>query len=191
MADPARVSESAANGACIRSLYESFQRRNGAAMAACYHPDASFSDPVFTGLRGPEVGAMWAMLCERAREFELLFSDVWADERRGGARWEARYTFSATGRRVHNVIQARFRFRDGLIIQHQDRFSLWKWSAMALGPAGALFGWSPPVRSGIRRKAAAGLRLYMEQKGNSHQGARPDHDGGGAMERDETGGGGP
>lgn len=191
MADPTRVHDGATNGACILRLYESFRRQDGAAMADCYHPHATFSDPVFTNLRGPEVGAMWAMLCGRAKDFELAYSSVWADGERGGAHWEADYTFASTGRRVHNVIEAEFEFREGLILRHADRFSLWRWSAMALGPVGALFGWSPPVRSSIRRKAAAGLRQYLERKGEAHHGARPGHDGGEAMGRDGDGGGGP
>ena len=82
-------------------------------------------------------------------------------ERTGSAHWEARYTYSATGRSVHNRIDATFEFRDGLITRHVDRFSLWRWAAMALGAKGALLGWLPPVRAAIRARAAKGLAAYM------------------------------
>ena len=60
------------------------------------------------------------------------------------AHWLADYTFAATGRRVHNDVQARVRLRrDGLINDHDDRFSFHAWSRQALGPVGLLLGWTP------------------------------------------------
>ena len=152
------------NAQLLQRLYEAFQRRDGEAMAACYHPDAHFSDPVFTDLRGPEVGAMWRMLCGRAKDLDITFRDLQADEARGSAHWEALYTFS-TGRKVHNRIDATFQFRDGLILRHEDRFDLWRWTRMALGPLGVLLGWSPPVQNQVRRTARAGLDAYLSKHG--------------------------
>src|SRR4029079_13875976 len=94
----------------IRTFYEAFQRRDAAAMGRCYTPDVVFSDPVFTHLVGDRARGMWAMLCERGKDLRVEFSDVAADAERGRAHWEAWYTFSASGRLVHNVIAARFRF---------------------------------------------------------------------------------
>jgi hypothetical protein len=124
-------------------------------------PDARFSDPVFRDLRGDEVRAMWRMLCERGRDLELSHSRVRAEGDRGSAHWEADYTFSATGRRVHNEIDADFRFRDGLIAEHKDEFDLWRWSRQALGPVGALLGWAPPLRSRVRGRARQSLDEFM------------------------------
>src|SRR5436190_2219712 len=45
------------NDALIQRFYAAFAARDGAAMAACYAPDATFSDPVFTDLKGEEPGA--------------------------------------------------------------------------------------------------------------------------------------
>jgi hypothetical protein len=56
-----------------------------------------------------------------------------------GRAGRARYTF-ATGRVVHNVIEARFALRDGLIVQHVDSFGFWRWSRQALGPLGLARG---------------------------------------------------
>ena len=145
------------NAALIERFYKAFQARDAEAMAACYAPDARFSDPVFTDLRGAEPGDMWRMLCARGKDLEVQFSGVEADDREGAARWDARYTFSGTGRRVHNVIDARFTFRDGLIATHEDRFDLYRWMSQALGPAGRILGWLPPVQGALRRKARAGL----------------------------------
>ena len=46
---------------------------------------------------------MWGMLCATAKNFELAFSGVEANERTGKAHWDARYDFSATGRRVITI----------------------------------------------------------------------------------------
>ncbi|MBI5515122.1 MAG: nuclear transport factor 2 family protein [Deltaproteobacteria bacterium] len=151
------------NAALLERFYQAFSRRDGEAMARCYAPDATFTDPVFQDLRGEEVGAMWRMLCKRAKDLELTWRDVTGDDTRGGASWEARYTFSGTGRRVHNVITARFVFRDGLIIEHRDVFDLWRWTRMALGPVGVVLGWSSLVQGKLRRTARAGLDAWMAE----------------------------
>src|ERR1700682_5724474 len=87
------------NAALIERFYTAFARRDAPAMAACYTDDAHFSDPVFD-LTGAQVGAMWAMLCERGKDLRLEWRDVRADDITGSAHWEPRYTFSSTGRPV-------------------------------------------------------------------------------------------
>jgi SnoaL-like domain len=149
------------NEKLIETLYTSFQRLDAEAMSHCYHAQIRFSDPVFPALAGSEVGQMWKMLCSQAKNFELTFSDVQANDRTGKAHWEARYDFSATGRRVHNKIDAEFEFADGKIIKHTDTFSFWKWSRMALGPAGLLLGWTPLVRKKVQRQAGERLSRFM------------------------------
>nr|WP_306673718.1 nuclear transport factor 2 family protein [Tahibacter caeni] len=140
-------------------FYRAFQRRDGATMAACYTPDATFRDPVFD-LCGERVGAMWRMLCERGKDLRVEFSDIRVDGDRGSAEWQAWYRFSKSGRPVHNVIHAEFRFRDGLICEHVDSFDFWRWSRQALGPAGLLLGWSGWLRDKVRGEAARGLAAF-------------------------------
>lgn len=146
----------------IHRLYVALDRRDGETMAACYHRDATFRDPVFN-LRGAEVGDMWRMLTSRSRDLRVESSDVHADALTGGARWVAHYTFSASGRKVVNRITANFRFAEGLIIEHVDQFDLWRWASQALGPVGMLLGWTPFVRAKIRRQAAENLRNFRTQ----------------------------
>ena len=140
------------NAQLIESFYRAFASRDASAMSACYAPDATFSDPVFT-LQGSEIGAMWSMLCDAGKDLRVEARDIGADDRTGTANWQAWYTYSATGRPVHNEIQATFTFADGAIASHRDVFDLWRWSRMALGKKGALLGWSPIVRKVIRREA--------------------------------------
>jgi ketosteroid isomerase-like protein len=162
------TNETHANAALIERFYAAFARRDAPVMAACYAPDARFTDPVFD-LSGVEVGAMWSMLCDRGRDLRLEWRDVRADDATGSAHWEPRYTFSATGRPVHNIIDSAFTFKAGLIDTHVDTFDLWRWSRMALGTKGTLLGWSPFVRKAIQAQAKRGLDAWMK----SHPRAKP------------------
>ena len=148
------------NAELLTRFYEAFQRRDAAAMGACYRPDVTFSDPVFVGLVGDEARAMWAMLCEHGGDLELTFSGVEADDASGRAHWDAVYTFR-TGRKVHNSIDGAFTFRDGLIASHVDTFDLYKWTRMALGLPGVLLGWTPLLQGKVRSMARKGLDHHM------------------------------
>ena len=154
------MADAAAHEALIDRFYTAFAARDHEAMAACYADDATFSDPVFQDLRGDEVRAMWRMLCTRGIDLELVHSAVQADGERGSAHWDADYTFSGTGRAVHNEIDASFRFKDGLIAEHVDEFDLWRWSRQALGPVGLVAGWSPPLQNKVRAQARENLRAF-------------------------------
>lgn len=147
----------------IEQLYGSFARRDADGMAACYAPDATFSDPVFRDLRGAQVPAMWRMLCERGQDLAITYRDVEGDDAVGRAHWDATYTFSQTGRKVMNSIDARFTFQGGRIATHVDAFDLWRWTRMALGAPGLLLGWSPLVQDKVRAQAMKGLQLYMKR----------------------------
>lgn len=151
------------NEQLIHDFYNGFKQLDWQLMSACYHADITFSDPVFTYLQGEEVGGMWRMLCTKAEDFELSFDQVKADEIHGSARWQATYTFSKTGRKVHNVIFAEFQFSEGKIIRHSDHFSFWRWSKMALGPMGMLLGWSGYLRRKVQLQALLGLRLFLKR----------------------------
>lgn len=130
-------------------------------MNACYHEAARFHDPVFGDLDAAQVRAMWRMLLSRSNDLRAAFSVLREDGDGAEVRVEAWYTFTATSRPVHNIIHARMRFRDGLIVHHVDRFSFWRWSRQALGPMGLLLGWTPLVQGKVQRTAAASLRKAM------------------------------
>ncbi len=147
----------------IEQLYRSFQRKDYAGMAACYHPDATFSDPVFTLKNGKEVAAMWHYLCESGKDLQVEFSNVQAGAGVGSAHWDARYSFSRTGRRVHNSIDAGFEFQDGLIIRHRDVFSFPRWARQAFGWTGLLLGYTPFLKNKVRDTAMKGLLRFIEQ----------------------------
>ena len=149
----------------ITRFYTAFAARDVEAMVACYHPDCMFMDPVFGRLNHGEVCAMWRMLVERAKDLAITFEKVEADEGSGSAHWEATYTFSKTGRPVHNKIDAQFGFLDGLILAHRDRFNFYAWTRQALGIPGVLLGWSPLIQNKVRREARRSLDAHLGRKG--------------------------
>jgi ketosteroid isomerase-like protein len=128
------------NAALIQRFYTAFQQRDAEGMCACYHRDVVFEDDAFGTLRGDEARDMWRMLCARGTDLKVEFRDVEATEAGGSAHWDAWYTFATTGKPVHNVIDATFGFRDGLIAEHHDRFDFHRWAGQALGTAGKLLG---------------------------------------------------
>jgi uncharacterized protein len=158
------MATSVSNDALIERFYAAFAARDGAAMAACYAPDVRFDDPVFTDLHGEEAGAMWRMLTGRATDLQVELHEHEAGEEHGSAHWIAHYTFTQTGRPVVNDVRASFRFRDGLIAEHQDRFDFHRWSRQALGTSGLLLGWTPLLRAAVRRRARAGLDEFMHDR---------------------------
>ena len=150
----------------IKRLYAAFAQLDAEAMAACYAPQASFDDEAFS-LRGrAQVGAMWAMLCEAVN---TKGRDVWKLEvsqiTDHSAHWEPTYRFTATGRMVHNIIDAEFEFDNaGLITRQRDRFDFWRWARQALGTPGLLLGWTPLLRSKVRAQAAKNLARFMASR---------------------------
>jgi uncharacterized protein len=149
------------NAQLIAQLYEALNRHDGDAMARLYDPEGRFHDPAFGELSGAEAGDMWRMLTGRAEDLKVELAEHSAEGDSGTAHWIATYTFS-TGRHVVNDIHARFRFRDGLIIDHEDSFSFWRWARQALGPPGLILG-LPPMNQVVRRRARGDLAKFRQQ----------------------------
>jgi limonene-1,2-epoxide hydrolase len=145
----------------INDFYAAFARLDHATMSHLYAPDARFSDPAFGQLHGAQVTAMWRMLCNAVQDLEVQVRDISANGDRAAATWEARYTFTETGRRVHNIVEAHMTIASGHIVRHDDHFDFWRWSRQALGTTGLLLGWTPLVRIQVRRRARQRLDRFM------------------------------
>ena len=128
----------------IENFYRAFDNLDAESMIDCYHKDIQFEDPAFGVLNGEKAKNMWRMLChsQKGKDFKVKASNIVYNNMKGTADWEAYYTFRKTGRKVHNVINAEFEFKDGKIINHFDQFDLYKWSKQALGFKGLLLGWT-------------------------------------------------
>ena len=145
----------------VDTFYTSFAAQDGEAMAACYHDEILFEDPVFGELKGRDAGDMWRMLCANASGLRVEHTIGETTDQRAKVNWIAHYTFSATGRPVRNSIDATMKFRDGKIVDHRDHFSVWKWSSQALGIPGKLLGWSPPMQAKVSKMARANLAEFQ------------------------------
>ena len=146
-----------ANEDLIRKFYTAFQQRDFLTMQSCYHPDATFSDPVFQNLNSKEVKAMWQMLLTSSKDLRVEFSNITSNS----CHWEAWYSFSRTGRQVHNIIDATMEFKDGLIYKHKDHFDFWRWSRQALGLPGLVLGWTPMISNKVRTTARERLDKFQ------------------------------
>jgi ketosteroid isomerase-like protein len=156
-----------ANAAAIERFYAAFDRRDYRTMAGLYTAKARFSDPVFPELVGPRIGTMWRMLCARATDLRVECGPVRAEGDAAHVEWQAWYTYSATGRPVHNRIAASFVLEHGLICRHEDAFDLYRWARQALGVKGMVLGWAPPVQQAIRRQASRTLDAFAARIGDS------------------------
>ena len=145
----------------VTRFYTAFAARDAGTMGACYAVDARFSDPAFGELDANQVRAMWLMLLGRSTDLRVTFTVLHEDARSGACEWHAHYTYSGTGRQVHNIIRSEIVLRDGLIVEQRDHFSFWRWSRQALGMPGWLLGWSPWLRNKVRRTARAALHRFM------------------------------
>lgn len=163
----ATVAKAAADrdDANARLFWDALGAKDAEAMATFYSHDATFEDEVFR-LRGRECGLMWRMLFQGAADLRVRTHALKVERGVAHGTWEAWYTFSATGRKVHNRIHTRLVVRDGAIVDHHDRFPFWRWSRQALGAKGWLLGWTPLVRAAVRRQARKRLEKWVaNQKG--------------------------
>ncbi len=152
------------NKQIVEKFYEAFSRRDFETMNSCYADDIIFSDPVFGLLEGPEVRAMWQMLCTNATDLILTFDDIREiDHEYITCKWVASYTFSGTGKRVTNHIKAFMKINDGKIIEHSDGFRLSTWLAQAFGLKGTLLGWTGFMKGKVQKSARKSLDRFMER----------------------------
>ncbi|MBK5279421.1 MAG: nuclear transport factor 2 family protein [Bacteroidia bacterium] len=151
------------NELMVNKFYTCFQKKDWKGMQGCYADDVTFSDPVFQNLKGKNALAMWHMLVSAGKDLTVSSNNIKANDLSGSCDWEAHYSFSRTGRKVHNIIHAEFKFEHGKIVEHCDSFDLWRWSRMALGTSGVLLGWSSIVRNKIRGTANSSLHKFINE----------------------------
>jgi len=150
------------NTELIEQFYTAFSEGNMEGMTSCYHKDVTFKDPVFGELKGDRAFKMWEMLLsKRTDSTKISFENIQAHQETVTARWTAKYLYGEKKRKVINIVNANFKFKDGKIIEHTDTFSVWKWSKQALGAAGLLLGWTPFMKNKIQKTTKEQLDQYM------------------------------
>lgn len=154
----------ATNHQLIESFYTAFAQRDYATMQSCYADNAVFNDPVFKNLNSQQVKAMWEMLCKRGKDLKIEYSSIKTDDKGGSAHWDARYTFSSTGRKVTNRIDANFEIENGKITRHTDSFNFYAWAKQAFGITGVLLGATPFLKKKVQKTAMQNLHNFMSKK---------------------------
>lgn len=152
------------NEEILNSFYTAFQNRDYQSMQQYYADNAIFNDEVFRNLNAGQVKAMWEMLIKRGRDLQIEFRNVMATDTTGSVGWTARYTFSQTRRPVVNHILATFEFENGKIIRHTDTFDFYRWARQALGINGLLLGWTPFLKTKVKKTAMGSLDKFMAAK---------------------------
>jgi hypothetical protein len=136
-------------------------------MNACYSDEATFSDPIFSGLTARETKAMWEMLCSSAKDFSLTYEIADAGESHAVVNWIARYSFGPTDRQVENKVSTQMEIKAGKIIRQADSFSFPRWARQALGPVGLILGALPFFKRKVQSNAHARLTKYLKTFGQS------------------------
>jgi hypothetical protein len=141
--------------ALVRKLLESLSAHCPASMAECYHKDATFRDITFDLLGRDEIHAMWAMIA--TGDLQSKFKIRFATDREVVADVVDIYHFDCRdnppGRFVTTCIESRFKFHEGLIVQHIDECDPIAWGRMAIGGVkGELAGRIRFVRALLARK---------------------------------------
>lgn len=152
-----------ANENLIHQFYTAFQQKDYRTMQDSYADEAVFSDAVFDNLNAAQVKAMWQMLISRGSDMKLTFSDIKENGDKVTAYWEANYTFTATGKKVTNKINAEFEIKAGKIVKHTDRFNFYKWAKQAFGFGGFVLGWTSAFKEKVRQTAMKKLDDYSKK----------------------------
>lgn len=152
----------------ITQFYDAFARLDSASMKASYADDAFFKDPAFGELQGEQIGLMWQMLCEsqQGKDFKVTYKVLTVSGNAAKVHWEAKYTFSKTGRKVHNIIQANITLENDFIKQHLDSFNLQKWATQALGFQGWLLGGTSFFQKKLQQQTNGMLKKYISMQEN-------------------------
>lgn len=92
----------------------------------------------------------------------MTFHSVAANAQYAVAHWDATYTFSATGRKVLNRIDATFELdAHGLFVRHADDFSFHAWAVQALGGIGRALGWTAALNNKVSTGATKRLDEFI------------------------------
>lgn len=150
----------------LEAFYTAFSNLDAEAMVSCYHDSIIFKDPAFGTLQGERACNMWRMLInsQKGKDFSVSFSNITFNQEIGTAQWEAQYTFTQTGRKVHNKIDAQFEFLDGKISSHIDSFNLRKWASQAMGFKGQLLGGTSFFKKKLQAQTNRLLDIYESKK---------------------------
>ncbi len=157
----------------IRRFLDALGRHDGAALSGCYHPAATFSDPIHPDVRNGRIDALWQYRLARLDTVETEILSMSGDDRKARMRWTARWRRRGGGRsrRVHRLtLESTFTFWDERIARQVDAFAPWAYLRQTCGVQGLLTGWWPGALPGQQARAADALdRFIMERPSETHR----------------------
>ena len=120
-------------------FFAAFARRDAAGMAAAYHPNVKFSDPLFGKLRGRHmVMEMWNTILPAAnpQTFRIEPKILGAPVRKADGAYEVKVHWDAAydlgKRHVDNHSDTTLTIKNGKIVTQRDSWDLDKWTKQAL-----------------------------------------------------------
>lgn len=152
-----------ANEQLIQQFYTAFQQKDYKTMQELYADDAVFNDAIFSNLDTRQVRGMWQMLISGSKDMVVTFGNIKEEGNIVKGYWEAQYTFSATGNKVINKVNAEFELKDGKITKHTDAFDFYKWAKQAFGAGGFLLGWTSSFKNKVSQTAKKKLDDYLQK----------------------------
>jgi len=162
-------------------LFSALQRRDAAAIAACYDKDAIFCTPVLGEVLARDLEALWRAVSSITRAHVLTYAVVDVGLTSARVDGVVTYAFAPSGRVVTSDFSSILQVRDARIVCHEDTFDPWGWARMAYGTRGLMFGWSRAWRRRMQRvmraslDAAAGSNL-MPKRGAAACNRTPHND---------------
>lgn len=151
--------------AAVARFFEAFANGDAGRMAACYHPMASYSNPVFPDLRGSWPGAMWKLALARAEQLQVQWDIAYADARKAQVVWRASWRERGRTRRIEAA--ATMALWDGDIVRHVDEFRFARWAAQAVGAPALLLAWLPVFQRTVQQRARAALDRFASDQSSS------------------------
>ncbi len=142
----------------VRRFFDAWSRRDTAALTAALHPQVSFSDPLFTDVRGVRVALMWTNRLSESEDLMVAHEILFADERKAQVRWQAQYILGA--RKVAHEGLSTLSLWDNLIVRQVDEYDFLLWARQAYGPIGWLLGATEGYQAACQRRARKDLERF-------------------------------
>lgn len=144
----------------IMAFFEAYSRRNTGDMCNRYSSLIYYSDPVFGLLKDEQVIKMWQFRVANSNELSLIYGNI---SDRGDnyytCEWTATYRFAPTGKKIIHKAKAYMKVEDGIITEHSDAYSFYKWIRQAYGISGWILGWSSVYKKRVRKKLLEQLQI--------------------------------
>ncbi len=136
----------------VNTFYEALNKGDIKTIRQLYHPEAVYKSEMFT-LKGQEVFALWYTASQPEMNLKVECTSLKEVNNEVHTTWNISYQLSVVNRTVKLSEIGLFRFKDGKIIFHQDKYSFYSWCKQTFGPIGWLFGWTTWLKKRVSKQA--------------------------------------